>query len=83
MDEYKLIWERSSTLDLGHPEHATQDKEYIIVAMLMEFREIITKAGKKMAFGLLEDYAGSIEIVVFPIPWSNSDRSLPPIRCIA
>jgi len=66
MDEYKLIWERSSTLDLGHPEHATQDKEYIVVAMLMEFREIITKAGRKMAFGLLEDYAGSIEIVVFP-----------------
>lgn len=66
MDDYRQIWERSSTLDLGHPEHGTQDKEYIVVAMMMEFREIITKAGRKMAFGLLEDYSGSIEIVVFP-----------------
>ena len=66
MDEYKQIWERSATLDLGHLEHATQEKDYVVVAMLMEFREIITKAGKKMAFGLLEDYVGSIEIVVFP-----------------
>ncbi len=37
-----------------------------MVAMLTEFREVITKTGKKMAFGLLEDYAGSIEIVLFP-----------------
>jgi DNA polymerase III alpha subunit len=34
--------------------------------MLTEFREVITRTGKKMAFGLLEDYAGSIEIVLFP-----------------
>jgi len=66
MDDYRQIWERSVTLDLAHPEHATQDKEYVVVAMLVEFREIMTKAGRKMAFGLLEDYAGSIEIVVFP-----------------
>jgi DNA polymerase-3 subunit alpha len=66
MDDYRQIWERSSTLDLAHPERATQDREYILVAMLMEFREIITKSGRKMAFGLLSDYAGSIETVVFP-----------------
>src|SRR5512142_1870252 len=33
--------------------------------MLKEFREILTKTGKKMAFGALEDPRGSIEIVVF------------------
>jgi DNA polymerase-3 subunit alpha len=33
--------------------------------MLKEFREIFTKSGKKMAFGAIEDPAGSIEIVVF------------------
>ena len=33
--------------------------------MLKEFREILTKSGRKMAFGALEDPAGSIEIVVF------------------
>jgi len=66
MDDFKTLWERSSTIDLAHPERASQDREYVLVAMLTEFREVITRSGKKMAFGLLEDYAGSIEIVLFP-----------------
>jgi len=66
MDEFKGLWERSSTIDLSHPERATQDREYTVVVMLKEFREIMTKAGRRMAFGLVEDFAGSMEIVVFP-----------------
>jgi DNA polymerase-3 subunit alpha len=65
MDEWRKTWERCSDADLAHPERANPDKTYTIVAMLKEFREILTKTGKKMAFGALEDPAGSIEIVVF------------------
>ncbi len=65
MDEFRKTWERCSDLDLGHPERSSPDKLYTLVAMLKEFREIITKNGKKMAFGAVEDYSGSIEIVVF------------------
>jgi DNA polymerase-3 subunit alpha len=65
MDEWSKIWERCSDADLAHPERASADKTYTVIAMLKEFREIFTKAGKKMAFGSLEDPAGSIEIVVF------------------
>ncbi|MEJ5183879.1 MAG: DNA polymerase III subunit alpha [Rectinemataceae bacterium] len=65
MDEYRLIWERSSTLDLAHLERAVSEREYVVVAMLKEFRTHITKNGRKMAFGVLEDYNGSIEMVVF------------------
>lgn len=66
MDDHRMIWERSTTLDCAHLDRATQDKEYILVAMLMEMRETITKSGRKMAFGVLEDYNGSIETVIFP-----------------
>lgn len=66
MDEYRQVWERSADFDMAHPDHATQGKEYVVVALLREFREITTKNGRKMAFGLVEDYVGSIEIVVFP-----------------
>ncbi len=66
MDEYRKVWERSSSLDLGHLERASSDREYVVVAMLREFREILTKSGRKMAFGLLEDYRGTLEIVLFP-----------------
>ena len=65
MDEWRKIRERCCDADLAHPERANPDKTYTLVAMLKEFREILTKSGRKMAFGALEDPAGSIEIVVF------------------
>jgi DNA polymerase-3 subunit alpha len=65
MDEWRKIWERCSDADLAHPERASPERTYTVIAMLKEFREIFTKAGKKMAFGAIEDPNGSIEIVVF------------------
>jgi DNA polymerase-3 subunit alpha len=65
MDEWRKIWERCSDADLAHPERASPERTYTVIAMLKEFREIFTKTGKKMAFGAIEDPVGSIEIVVF------------------
>jgi len=65
MDEWRKIWERCSDLDLAHIDRASSDRTYTLVAMLKEFREILTKTGRKMAFGAVEDPAGSVEIVVF------------------
>jgi DNA polymerase-3 subunit alpha len=65
MDEYRKVWERCADADLAHPDRASSDKVYTVVAMLKEWREILAKNGKKMAFGAVEDFAGSIEIVVF------------------
>ena len=65
MDEFKRIWERCSDAPLDRPDRSSPDKLYTLVAMLKEFREIITKTGRKMAFGVVEDFHGSIEIVVF------------------
>ena len=65
MDEWRKIWNRSCDLDLAHPERSSPDRIYTLVAMLKEWREIVTKTGRKMAFGAVEDYVGSIEIVVF------------------
>jgi DNA polymerase-3 subunit alpha len=66
MDEYRMIWERSSTLDMGHLDQASPNREYIAVALLTEFRVHTTQNGRRMAFGKLEDYHGSIDIVIFP-----------------
>lgn len=65
MDEFREVWRRCSDADFAHPEHANPDKTYTVVAMLRDFREILTKAGKRMAFGTLEDYSGSMDLVVF------------------
>jgi len=66
MDEFRGLWERSSDAPVAHPERAGPDRTYTLIAMLKTLREIITKGGKKMAFGTVEDYSGSLEIVVFP-----------------
>jgi DNA polymerase-3 subunit alpha len=43
-----------------------------IIGIIKNLREITTKKdGKKMAFGLLEDLAGIIEIVFFPKTWEE------------
>jgi DNA polymerase-3 subunit alpha len=65
MDEWKAVWERSADLDLSRPERASPDRLYTVVGLLREFREIVTKAGKRMAFGVIEDFVGRMEIVVF------------------
>jgi DNA polymerase III subunit alpha len=65
MDEFRKIWERCADLDLSHTERAAPKRKYTVVAQLKEWREILTKTGRKMAFGSVEDYRGSIEIVVF------------------
>ena len=65
MDEWQRLYERCSDADIAHPERAGADRTYTLVAMLKEFREILTKTGRKMAFGAVENPGGSIEIVVF------------------
>jgi DNA polymerase III subunit alpha len=76
MDEWRKVWERCSDADLAHPERSNPEKTYTVVAMLKEFREIVTKTGKKMAFGAIEDPAGSIEIVVFADPLERCREKL-------
>jgi len=65
MDEFRKIWERCVDLDRSHPERAAPKRKYTVVAQLKEWREILTKSGRKMAFGTVEDYNGAIEIVLF------------------
>ena len=65
LDEYRELFERSCDLDLAHPERANPEKLHTLIGQLVEFREILTRKGKKMAFGKVEGYGGSIDIVLF------------------
>ena len=49
-----------------------RNKELVAVAgMLEQVRTIMTKKGKEMAFGTLEDIQGSVELVIFPRAWDK------------
>lgn len=78
MDSYRLVWERCADLDLAHPENSTADRMYTLVGMVTASRQIQTKNGKPMLFATLGDYAGSIELIVFPDVYERvRDKLLP------
>ncbi|MBN1697687.1 MAG: DNA polymerase III subunit alpha [Spirochaetales bacterium] len=65
LDKYRRIISRYTTLNLDAADGASKDKTYSVIGILKNVKEIITKTGKKMAFGLIEDFNGSIELVIF------------------
>lgn len=65
LDKYRQVIKIQTNLDLSQIEEAIPNQIYTIVGILKNIKEIITKTGKKMAFGLIEDFKGSIELVVF------------------
>lgn len=65
LDKYEAYFEEQtvpiSSIEVGH------DKKSVIVGgVLMTVRTILTKSGSKMAFSLVEDKTGELEVIVFP-----------------
>jgi DNA polymerase III subunit alpha len=72
LDRYREIIATRTSLDLASAASATRDKQYVVVGVLREVKEILTRNGRRMAFATLEDLAGSIEVVVFPETFDRS-----------
>ena len=70
MDEYRDVWEKAVKINLGQPESLKMGK-YVLVGVIKNFRQVITKSGGRMAYGFLEDYNGEIEITFFPGVWDK------------
>lgn len=47
-----------------------------VAGMIASLREIITKKGTRMAFGVLEDLTGQVELVIFPDTFSETEALL-------
>ena len=65
LDDLKDIIASHTTLNLAQADKGRDEKSYKLVGILKEVKEIITRKGKKMAFAVLEDFRGSIELVIF------------------
>jgi DNA polymerase-3 subunit alpha len=65
LDPWRELIRRHVNLDLSCKESLANDRGCTLVGILHEVREIRTRAGRPMAFALLEDLAGSIELVIF------------------
>jgi DNA polymerase-3 subunit alpha len=65
LDAFRSIIERSVSIDLSKKESLSNDRQCALVGLLRDLREIRTRNGRAMAFAQLEDYRGSIELIIF------------------
>ena len=67
LDPFKERFEKSRhTIGVLHNDDVKDEQKIIVGGIVDEYKEILTKKGKKMAFITLSDFTGSIEAVVFP-----------------
>ncbi|MBA7664041.1 DNA polymerase III subunit alpha [subsurface metagenome] len=76
LDKYRKIIRQHTTLDLSRLEQAAGDRLYTLTGILKEVKCIHTKTGRRMAFALLEDFNGSIELVIFSDVYERSKELL-------
>lgn len=65
-----LLAEQTVPLKSLKPEHDM--KAVIVGGVVVEFREITTKTGKKMAFVKMEDETGETEVILFPSTYQQT-----------
>ena len=83
LDSYRTLWENCVKLDLSKPERRTEGPRYDIIGMVVECKEVQTKAGGKMGRLVLEDYNGRLEVTVFPKQWAMCSLGVSAGRIIA
>ncbi|MFW5788617.1 MAG: DNA polymerase III subunit alpha [Spirochaetota bacterium] len=76
LDSYRHAWLTRTTLDLSRAASASPERVHRLVGLLKGVRAIYTKKGTMMAFGQLEDFNGSIELVLFSDAYEESRELL-------
>ena len=65
LDDYEYFWKKCVNLKLNNVRRASPDKDYTILGMIKGMRQTMTKRGTKMAFGTVEGFKGTVDIVLF------------------
>ena len=65
LDAYSTEWRTRTTLDLRNVETASTERTHKLVGLLKSVRTLLTRKGAMMAFAVLEDFNGEVELVLF------------------
>jgi len=65
LDVYRDVWNKTSNLDLKKIERCSTDKPYTVLGMIKNVRSLVTRKGDRMAFAVLEDFNGTVELTIF------------------
>ncbi|MDR2374987.1 MAG: DNA polymerase III subunit alpha [Treponema sp.] len=68
MDDCRELWENYVRLNLGDPESIAAGP-CVLIGILKGLRAITNKSGRPMAFAVLADYRGEIDLVFFEDTW--------------
>ncbi|TVR68041.1 MAG: DNA polymerase III subunit alpha [Spirochaetaceae bacterium] len=76
LDDFRQRWRETTGVNLGRIESAAIGETVQVMGLLRDLRSVVTKKGDRMAMGVLEDYNGQIEVVVFPDTYSRLEGQL-------
>jgi DNA polymerase-3 subunit alpha len=65
LDKYREHIQNHCNLDLSQLTAASDQRTYTVIGILKEIKEITTRTGRRMAFAQLEDFRGTVELVLF------------------
>ena len=83
LDKFKKLMEAQVNLDLAVLDRAQTERTYTVIGLLKEIKEINTRTGKRMAFGQLEDFRGTVELVIFSKTYEECRELLTKDRVLA
>ncbi|MDR0312583.1 MAG: DNA polymerase III subunit alpha [Treponema sp.] len=76
MENYRLAWEETVKLNLANVEEADPKEDYTLIGILRNLKPFHTKNGNDMAYAVLSDYNGEIDVTIFPKPWTEMKEKL-------
>ncbi|MCL2720184.1 MAG: DNA polymerase III subunit alpha [Treponema sp.] len=77
MDEYKQIWQDVVNVNLSQIENL-KPGNCVLVGIIKNIKSVTTAKGTKMAFAVLADYNGEIEVTFFSGPWERMMNLIKP-----
>ncbi len=82
LDAYRETWNRCVRVDLSRPDRLTNGRACNLLGIVTARRTIVTKKGLPMAFITIEDFNGSMELIIFPKVWTEIRQMVEPDRIL-
>jgi DNA polymerase-3 subunit alpha len=65
LEKYKGIMQACANSDTATFQREKKDREYIIGGIFTQAKKLLDRKGKEMSFATLEDFKGTIEVIIF------------------
>lgn len=66
LEEYRSIIDEVATIGCGDVDDFVSDREEILVGQISLVKRLTTRNNEPMAFAKIEDFSGTMELVIFP-----------------